>query len=413
VLKRHAELALEEALSDTPVVLIHGPRQAGKSTLAQAIIEKQPERKYVTLDDPIPHSLAKTNPAGFLKTYPAPLMIDEVQRAPELFLAIKADVDRDRRPGKYLLTGSANVLALPKMADSLAGRMEIIDLLPFTQGEIEGQPDGFVDALFADQPAFHAATGGEDLIERMVRGGFPEPSLRSSPGRRATWYTGYVRSMLERDVRDLANIEALAQMPRLFALLATRAGQTLNIASLSTDTDIPYTSLKRYLALLKTIFLLQLVPAWSSDRGKILTKSPKAFLVDTGLLCHLANVDAAGLRRDPLRFEPVLQNFVAMELTKQCAFGQIKPWLMHLRTVRHLEVDFVLEARGGKVAGVEIRPTEALQLKDAEGLKFLAELAGDSFAIGVVLYLGDEIVPLDEKIIGVPMSCLWGTGERA
>jgi predicted AAA+ superfamily ATPase len=411
VLTRHAEQALEDALADTPVVLIHGPRQTGKSTLAQAIVQKDPERRYVTLDDPIPHSLAKTNPAGFLKAYPAPIMIDEVQRAPELFLAMKADVDRDRRPGKYLLTGSANVLALPKMADSLAGRMEIVDRLPFSQGELEGGPDGFVDALFAEEPFFAAAPGELDIVERMVRGGFPEPSLRTSPARRANWYTAYVRSMLERDVRDLANIEALAQMPRLFALLAARAGTTLNVASLSTDTDIPYTSLKRYLDLLKTIFLLQLVPAWSSDRARTLTKAPKAYLVDTGLLCHLTTLDAAGLRRDPLRLEPALENFVAMELAKQCAFGQVRPWLMHLRTVRHLEVDFVLEARGGSVAGVEVTTAEALRPRDADGLRFLAELAGDRFTRGLVLYQGDDIAPLDEKIMGMPISCLWGTGQ--
>ena len=405
MIERAAKGPLLDALSDTPVVLIHGPRQSGKSTLGQAL---EPGRTYVTLDDPLALALAKRDPKAFLEAYPSPVMIDEVQRAPELFLPIKLNVDRDRKPGKFLLTGSANVLNLPKLADSLAGRMEIVDLLPFSQSELEGRTGNFVDALFEE--SFAPSSEPEDLkqlIDRMVRGGFPEPSLRSSPARREAWFANYVRTLLERDVKDVANIDGLSQMPLLLRLLAARSGSTLNAAGLATETGIPYTSLKRYLSLLETIFLLRLVNTWSHDRSRILTKAPKAFLVDTGLLCYLGNLNAKSLLEDPLRLKPALENFIAMELQKQCSFGEVRPWLLHLRTIRHLGVDFVLESRRGEVVGIQVKAGSTLHEDDAEGLRFLRDLAGDKFIRGIVLYAGATIQPLDARIVGVPIGSVW------
>ncbi|MGV3614908.1 MAG: ATP-binding protein [Fimbriimonas sp.] len=410
MLQRHLFRNVDDALTDTPVILIHGPRQAGKSTLAEQVAKDRFAGRRVTLDDPIAAELARTDPMAFLNAHPAPVMIDEVQRAPQLFLPIKLLVDRDRAPGKFLLTGSANVLNLPKMADSLAGRMEVIDLLPFSQGELNGGEDGLVDALFEEafEPG-HEPLSEEELVERVVRGGFPEAALRASAARRTPWYENYVRTLLERDVKDIADIEGLAQMPLLFSLLATRTGSVLNVSSLATEVGIPYTSLKRYLSLLQTIFLLRLVPAWSANKEKTFTKTPKAYLVDTGLLCHLANHDLRALKGDRLRFGPILENFVAMELAKQCSFGTVRPWLLHLRTVRHLEVDFVLEARGGGIVGVQVKNAPTLRFEDANGLRYLREVVGDRFRRGVVLYTGNEVVPLDKDIVGLPMSALWAT----
>lgn len=406
MIERNAKAPLLEALSDTPVVLIHGPRQSGKSTLGQAL---QSERTYVTLDDPIALALARRDPKAFLEAYPAPVMIDEVQRAPELFLAIKLNVDRDRKPGRFLLTGSANVMNLPKLADSLAGRMEIVDLLPFSQGELEDRPKNFVDAVFEDEfkPEF-IPEDSKNLVDRIVRGGFPEPSLRSSQSRRDAWFANYVRTLLERDVKDVANIDGLSQMPLLLRLLASRAGTTLNASGLATETGIPYTSLKRYLSLLETIFLLRLVNTWSHDRSRILTKAPKAYLVDTGLLCYLGNLSAKSMLDDPLRLKPALENFVAMELQKLCTFGETKPWLLHLRTIRHLSVDFVLESRRGDVVGIQVKSGTTLHEDDADGLRFLRDLAGDKFIRGIVLYGGNSIQPMDARITGVPLSAVWG-----
>jgi predicted AAA+ superfamily ATPase len=249
----------------------------------------------------------------------------------------------------------------------------------------------------------------DDLFERIAKGGFPEPSMRSTAARRDAWFANYVRTLLERDVRDLANIEALAQLPRVLRLLAARTGETLNVVSLARDTGIPNTSLHRYLDLLKAVFLLQYVPAWSSSRETRLTKTPKSYMVDTGLLCYLDNLSPAALKDDPFKLKPVLENFVAMELKKMSLVSETAPDLYHLRTVRQLEVDFVLEARGGGVVGVDLRPTATLKPSDADGLRFLKELSGEDFKGGVVLYLGSTIEPLERDVVAMPVSGLWNS----
>jgi hypothetical protein len=408
VIARTAQGLVAEALSDTPVVLIHGPRQSGKSTLARTVGDAGSFRHF-NLDDAIPRNLATTDPEAFVASLHGPVIIDEVQRAPQLFLAMKSSVDRQRTPGRFLLTGSSNVLALPKLADSLAGRMAIVDLLPFSQSEIEGRDSGFIDAVFGEGPLPWdlPSIGTQPLIERLVRGGFPEASMRASAARRDGWFADYVRTLLERDVRDLANIEGLTQMPRVLSLIAARAGSTLNVVSLARDTGIPNTSLHRYLDLLKAVFLVHHIPAWSNDLGTRLTKSPKAYLVDTGLLCYLENVTANTLKNDPTRLALVLGNFVAMELKKLALASDLRPVLHHLRSVRQLEVDFVLEARGGGIVGIEVKAAPTVRPEDAEGLQFLKELAGDRFRRGIILYTGTEVQPLAHDITALPVDALW------
>ncbi len=403
MIERWGYRAVVDALEDTPVVLVHGPRQSGKSTLTQQV----GKRLMVTLDDPEPLALAKKNPTEFLLTYPPPVTIDEVQRAPELFLAIKSWVDKKRDPGSFLLTGSANVLMLPKVADSLAGRMEIIDLLPLMQAELEGSSTNFVDGLFADSFDARRVVGQPgEIIDRILAGGFPEPALRK-PDRRGPWFAGYIRSLLDRDVRDLANIEGLTQMPRLLGLLAARTGSTLNVLGLSRDTGIAHTTLTRYLDLLKALFLLQTVPAWSSDSSMKFAKTAKGYLVDTGLLCYLERLDKEALE-DVNRLGPVLENFVASELMKLCSFSQSRPWLMHLRTVKQKEVDFVLDGQARGIVGIEVRPTRSAHPDDFEGLRFLSEVVGDRFKRGIVLHRGDEAKPFGHNLWAVPIDALWG-----
>lgn len=407
MIERAAAREVAEALADTPVVLVHGPRQAGKSTLAQVVAERLGGFRHVNLDDPTPRALALQDPAYFVDSFPGPALIDEVQRAPEIFLALKSNVDRDRRPGRFLLTGSSNILALPKLADSLAGRMAIVDLLPLSQSEVEGTEGSFVDRLFDDPPLQVVGDGSADLTDRILKGGFPEPRGRASASRRDAWFADYVRTLLERDVRDLANIEGLAQMPRVLKLLAARTGTALNVVGLARDTGIPNTSLHRYLDLLQAIFLVQLVPAWSNDLGTRLTKTPKAYLVDTGLLAYLGNVTDRAVRADPDHLLPLLQNFVALELKKLSAASALRPSLFHLRTVKQLEVDFVLEARGGDVVGLDVKASPSVTPHDAEGLRYLQALAPDRFRRGIVLYLGRETVPLARGIDAVPLDALW------
>lgn len=406
MLTRWAASAVREALTDTPVVLIHGPRQCGKSTLAISASDEA-KRRVVTLDDREALLLAKQNPSDFVRTFTPPVTIDEVQRAPELFLAMKAWVDRTRIPGSFLLTGSANVLMLPKMADSLAGRMEIVDLRPLAQAEIEGTCTNPIDRLFDADFEFGGSPARSDdqVYARAVVGGYPEPVLRSAR-RRDAWFESYVRTILERDVRDLSNIDGLTQLPRLLTFLALRNGETINLASLSRDVGVPHTTLTRYVDLMQALFLIQMVPAWSKE-GARFAKAAKCYLVDTGLLCHLRRVDLKSLITNQEMRDMVLNSFVANELGRMIPTSDGRPSLLHLRTVRQKEVDFVLERADGQIVGIEVTTSGAPRLEDAEGLRWLAEIAGERFLRGIVLHVGTESRPLAPKIAAVPVDFLW------
>ncbi len=276
---------------------------------------------------------ARSDPAGFLAGLSDAVVLDEVQRAPELFMALKASVDRDRRPGRFLLTGSADVLLLPELAEALVGRMEILTLRSFSQGEIESNKEQWIDRLFAgDMPTWDVT--GEDrteLFARVQRGGYPEVQARSVR-RRQAWFDAYVSTLLQRDVRDLANIEALSTMPRLLSLLATRLCALVNFAELSRSTGLPQSTLKRYMALLEATFLVQLLPAWSGNLSKRLVKAPKLLLCDTGLATHALGL-APGLNKGRVEYAgALLENFVAVELNKQATWSQERVQLYHFRT---------------------------------------------------------------------------------
>lgn len=392
---------MREALEDTPVVLVHGPRQAGKSTLVRTL-GAETGRNLVTLDDAAPLDLARRRPEEFLHAYPAPLSIDEVQRAPELFRALKAAVDRDRRPGMFLLTGSANVLALPRLADSLAGRMEVVDLPPLSAAEIAGIESTLITRLFdGERPA--AIGDPASLPARLAAGGFPEPLTRKA-ARRGAWFESYLRTMLERDVRDLANVEGLAQLPRLLTKIAAQAGATQNLTGLSRETGIPATTLTRYVDLLRAVFLVFPVPAWSADgEGVRLARTPKVHLVDSGLQAHLLRLDERALAA-PEAMDPVLRTFVAGELRKALPTGIS---LAHLRSARSHEVEFVLDGGAAGVVGIDVSPYRTVAPEDARALRFFAELAGDRFRAGVILHPGDAVVPLGDRLWAVPVDALW------
>jgi predicted AAA+ superfamily ATPase len=410
VIRRGVEPRVLAALSDTPVVLINGPRQAGKSTLARHIASTGHPARYLTLDDVEVLAGAKSDPSGFIADLDGPVVIDEIQRAPELFLPIKASVDRDRRPGRFLLTGSAQVLLLPGLSDSLAGRMEPIRLWPLTQGELAGGGDGedFTDRVFAKRlrrvPA--APLSGAELAARIVAGGFPEGSQRPK-ARRRDWFGAYVTTMLERTVREIADIERLREVPRLLNVLAGRTGTPLNTADLSRTLAIPATTLKRYLAVLETAFLVHTIPAWTSRVRKRLLKSPKVHLVDTGLAGHLIGQDARGLPRSVELWGAFVESFVAMELLRQADWSRIRPGLYHFRTDAGAEVDLVLESGAGEVVGVEVKASRTVGGDDFRGLRMLAEVAGPRFRRGVLLYLGQETVPFGPNLYAMPLSSLW------
>lgn len=409
---RHIEPLLSEALADTPVVLLNGARQTGKSTLVQALAKANGQR-YLTLDDRVVLAAAKGDPAGFVAGLAGPVVLDEIQRAPELFLDIKAAVDRDRAPGRFLLTGSANVLLLPQLADSLAGRMEILTLWPLSGAEMAGAAArNRVDALLQGDLAAPGAPGlppvdRADLVDRLLRGGFPAAVARGSARRRAAWFEGYLQTILQRDVRELANLEQLTEVPQLLQLLATRSASLLNQAELSRSSRLTQTTLKRYLGLLETLFLVVRVPAWARNPGKRLVKSPKVFLPDTGLLAMLLDYSAEKLLAWPGLPGHLVETHVACELLKHLAFSSRGASLWHYRTQTDIEVDFVLEDRLGGLTGIEVKASASIDAADFKGLRHLQETEGESFRRGIVFYAGREVVAFTERLVALPLSYWW------
>ena len=403
---RHLRHKMRVSLRDTPVLFLNGARQVGKSTVAQQLVGPEWPARYLTLDDATVLGATLADPQAVVSVLDGPVILDEVQRAPELFLAIKAAVDRNRMPGRFLLTGSSNAMLLPKVADSLAGRMEIVTLWPFSQGELDGVEERFIDILFGNAtPQLRGE--GLGIWDRVARGGFPEVCARENQERREAWFRSYITSILERDVRDLANIEGLAQLPRLLGLLATRLGGLLNYADVGRGMAIPQTTLKRYLTLLETVFLVHLVPPWSNNAETRFVKSPKLYLVDTGLACALLAAGAADLQPGGRWRGPLLENFVMLEIQKQLSNGPGGTRLYHFRLQTGREVDFVLATPKGEVAGVEVKAASSVGKDDFKGLQTLKEVAGERFRKGVVLYTGTEAVPFAPDLWAMPVEALW------
>jgi predicted AAA+ superfamily ATPase len=405
---------LNAALADTRVVLLNGARQVGKSTLAQQLAQQR-GGQYLTLDDPVIAELARTDPSALVNGAAGFTVIDEVQSAPGLFPALKREVDRHPVPGRFLLTGSANVFMLPTAAESLAGRMEVLTLEPLSQCEIEGSPHNLIDALFSHAPWARRTvpTDRVDLVRRLVSSGFPEGLSRADPQRRDAWFRAYLASLLQRDVRDYANIEGLHDMPRLLSLLAARASSLLNMAEVSRATGIAHSTLRRYLSLLEALFILQPLPAWSANLGKRLVKAPKLQLIDAGLTAHLrGHTEAAALALSP-QLGPLLETFAVQELRRHLRWADTAATAWHFRTAAGREVDLVLETPGQRIVGVEVKASASITQGDFSGLRELANAAGKAFARGVVLYTGEQLMPFEETLWAVPMGVLWAGGGAA
>lgn len=407
MIRRNIELAVLAALADTPVVLLNGARQTGKTTLARAVAART-GAAYLSFDDSATLGLASADPAGFVGGLPQRVVLDEVQKAPGLFPAIKFAVDRRRRPGQFFLTGSANVLTLPRLADSLAGRMEIVPLYPFSAGELAGRREGFLGRLLSGQPARSRwAVPAIDMEGQVTRGGYPEAVRRQSARRRAAWFGSYVSTILLRDVRELARIDGLVALPNLLRLLAARTSGLLNLADVARDAGLPHATATRYLALLESVFLVHRLPAWSPNLGTRLVKAPKLHLVDSGLACHLAGADAHRLKQDRPFFGRLLETFVIGELLKQRSWTERHAALYHLRTSGGLEVDVVIERPDGTVAGVEVKSSATAGPEDFAGLRSLRDHLGGRFTAGVVLYTGERIVPSGDRMWLLPLPALW------
>ncbi|HLS55494.1 MAG TPA: ATP-binding protein [Zeimonas sp.] len=404
---RFATAALERALADSPVVLIHGPRQCGKTTLAQ-VVGKTHGHTYFSFDDAVTLAAATEDPVGFVADLPERSILDEVQRVPSLFTAIKGVVDRNRRPGRFLLTGSANVLLVPRLADSLAGRMEILRLHPLTQCELAGKETSFLEALFDGR--FEARQYGRlglELAVRVAAGGYPAALARNQARRRAVWYRDYIESLVTRDVRDLARIGALDALSRLVALAAGQTARLLNVSELAAPFQLSRPTIKDYVTLLERVFLLESLPPWHSDRLSRLVKTPKLHLGDTGVACALLGLDADGLWADRATFGQLLETFVFQELRRHASWQEDDIRFHHFRHKDGAEVDIVLERGGKGVAGVEVKAAATVTAADFRGLRKLQEATGKRFHGGVVLYDGETSVAFGDKLYAVPIRALW------
>jgi uncharacterized protein len=404
---RKASSLIAEALADTRVVTLNGARQAGKSTLARLAAAASPGAVVRLLDDPATLRAAQSDPADFVE-HDGLLVIDEVQLAPELFRSIKVAVDTDPRPGRFLLTGSAQVLALRQLPDALPGRMEIIELWPFSQGEIDHSPDAFIDVAFAHGPALSrtSALRKRDYLDRLVRGGYPE-AIRRTSRRRGAFFDSYLTNLIERDVKELAAIERRGDLRRLLALLAGRSGTPLVSATLATESGIPRTTLNRYLELLTAVFLIKQIPAWSAGQTQRATGTPKLAFTDTGIAAHLIGQDAARLGEPDGAAGPMIETFVLMELARQLTWSSERPRLYHYRTRDKVEVDAVLETPDGRVIAIEVKAGATIRSEDLTGLRHLADRLGPRFVAGYVLYTGQQTLPFGNRLRALPIDALW------
>jgi hypothetical protein len=411
---RFSERLLREALADTPVVLIHGARQCGKTTLAMDV-GKTLGYHYLSFDDDNQRRAAQTDPLGFIHSLPEYCILDEVQRVPELFLAIKVSVDNNRKPGRFILTGSANVLLLPTLSDSLAGRMEIIRLRPLAQVEMANQPSIFLQQLFnADfghannQNAYPRL--GETLASIISKGGYPSAIARSSEKRRANWYHDYITTLVQRDIQDLTRIRQLEAVPRLLSLAAGQTARLFNASDLAAPFSLNRVTIREYLTLLEQIFLIEQLQPWHSNRLSRLIKTPKMHLSDTGLICALLDITSTTLWQDKNLLGQLLETFIYQELRKLADWQDKHCKFYHFRDKDQVEVDIIIE-QGRMLAGIEVKAAATVSTNDFKGLHKLKAISGEQFAAGIVFYDGQNILPFGEKCFAVPISVLTPMAE--
>ena len=440
---RYVERRLAEALEDSPVVLIHGPRQCGKTTLAQFVYapaslkwgdnfltwgenrlswgmsQQRRDYTYISFDDPVARDSAQADPMGFVADLPERVILDEIQRVPKLFTALKLEVDRRRTPGRFILIGSTNVLLIPTLSDSLAGRLQIVPLHPLAQRELGVRSGsvfashtrpGFLDALFGNGFEIRQTRRlGKQLIERIVAGGFPAALARPTARRQANWYRNYVEAQVQRDVRDMARIRMLDVLPRLLRAAASQTARLFNLTDLASPFQLSRPTIGDYIELLERLFLLKQLPPWHSNRLSRLVKTPKLHVGDTGLASALLGTDSAALAADRALLGQLLETFVFQELQRQSSWHDSPTAFFHFRDKDSVEVDIVIEREARAVAGVEVKTAATVTPADFRGLRKLAKAAGERFAGGVVLYDGETGTRFGDGLYAVPIRRLWET----
>ncbi|MGZ4249099.1 MAG: ATP-binding protein [Solirubrobacteraceae bacterium] len=408
MIERHLRPLVLEALGDTRVVVVLGARQVGKSTLVQRIASTDRPATVLTLDDQATRDGALDDPTGFVAGLRPPVVIDEVQRAPDLLLAIKVQVDRDPTPGQFLLTGSANILTAPRIADALTGRAEYLRLTPFSQGELAGAREAFIPGLFDGRwpQVTSDDVGRAAFTQRLATGGYPAAASRS-PARRERFFASYIDTIIDRDLATIAEVHDSANVRRLLSALAATSASLTSYDSLARDLGLAANTVRAHAALLETLFLAQRVPAWSSNLLSRVVKAPKTYIADSGLLCHLIGVSEQRIADDGTVAGMVFETFVVTELARQIAWLDNAPSQYHYRDRDGREVDVVLERRDGSVVGIEIKSSASASSRDFRGLRRLRDKLGDRFKAGVLLYTGPSTVPFGDRLAAVPLAGLW------
>ena len=401
---RHLDPMVRTSLLDTPAVLVNGPRQCGKTTLVR---QYAADMAYFSLDDPALLEAVRSDPVGFVRQQDRAI-IDEIQRAPQLLMALKLAIDQDRRPGRFLLTGSANLMALPQIADSLAGRVDIHHLLPLSQSELQRRPNDFLLRALAQDWQFQGPSPlpPTELTAHVLAGGYPEMRQRATAARRQAWASAYLTTLVERDVRDIADIDNASQLPKLLAILAELSGQLLNLSQVGAQIGMNGKTVEKYIGILEKLFLVRRLPAFSRNTLSRLTKSPKIHFLDSGLQSTLTRLTPERVLLERQRFGATLETWVYGELRKLLCITP-EPWfLSHYRDAAGLEVDFVLESPLRTVVGIEVKASASVAASDFKGLRQLRQHCGSTFASGIVLYNGEHALPFGDGLWAVPLGRL-------
>jgi predicted AAA+ superfamily ATPase len=397
-----------EGIDYARIVFVGGARQVGKTTLVSEIARHDRPMAAFTLDDRATREAALADPAGFVADLPGPSFIDEIHRAPDLLLELKKAVDADTTPGRFVITGSANVLTSRRIQDSLPGRVDRVDMWPLAQSEIRGSSVNVVDGLFAGRaPQITGAPAGRAAFAQVVgEGGYPEARLRPAGGLRDRWFANYVAGTLARDLTELADVRRSDDAGRLLRLLAAQSANLLSYRKVGARLDMHHETVKAYVALLEQMFLVKRLPAWRPGFGAREAATPKLYVCDSGLLAHLLGADTERIANDDQVTGKLCETFVAGELLRHASWSEQRPRLYHYQRDRE-DVDLVLENNRGDVVGVEVKAAATLRATDWKWLKKLAEARGEAFKAGIVVYAGEQTIPLGRRLWAVPYSGLW------
>ncbi len=403
---RYIKCKVIEAMTDTRVVLIVGPRQAGKTTLAKKLSGEN--RPYLTLDDENVFQAAHADPLTFIRQFEY-VTIDEIQRAPELIREIKRSVDTDQRPGRFLLTGSANILTISTVSESLAGRLAINELFPLAQAEIEERDSNQIDQLFESTPTMFSSRPLDtpDLTQRILASGYPEMLMRSDIGRRRAWANDYIRTLLSRDIREVMNAYRLTDLKALLAAAAIQSAQLVVYSQLSKSLGLSIPTVRKYINTLEQMYLLRLLPAWSRNSLKRLVRTPKLHFIDAGLLAVLRAITPDRLSQDRSLLGTLLETFVFSELLKLASFSEHTYDFFHYRDKDKVEVDLVVERPPDGLIGIEVKASATIRKEDWRGLKRLKSVAGSDFTGGIIFYTGDHPLAFGHNLRALPVSMLW------